>query len=310
MRPGDPEVTVVIPSRGLAARATLLWRAIDSVRAQRGVVAVPLVVLNGAQRAPEVEGALRAAPGVRLVVRANADLPSAHRAGREGVDTPWFGTLDDDDILLPGALARRVQALEAHPAADVVVTNGLVRAGDRDTLHVPDGNDVVRDPLRALLRQNWLLPGAWLARASRVGPELYDGMPRYRECTFLALRFSTAFTMHWDREPTVVYHLGSPHAESRSWDYVLGQVASVRTLLALPLPAWMRRRLRQEIVAAYHLGADRLWSEGKTGDAWRMHGRTLAAWGGLRHLTFTRHLLAASWRDFMAKAGASRSVLP
>ena len=302
MRPSDPAVTIIIPSRGLAARATLLWRAIDSVRAQRGVVAVPLVVLNGAQRAPEVEGALRAATDVRLIVCDDADLPAAHRAGREVVDTPWFGTLDDDDLLLPDALAQRVLALESRPNVDVVVTNGLVRAGDRDALHVPEGDDIAGDPLRALLRQNWLLPGAWLARTARVGVSLYHAMPRYRECTFLALRFSTEYTMHWINVPTVVYHLDSPQAESRSREYALGQVASVRALLDLRLPTWMRRRLRREMVAAYHLGADRLWSEGRLRDAWHMHARTLGMWGGLRHLTFTRHLLAATWRQLRASA--------
>lgn len=303
MRSPEPAVTVVIPTRGLRERAVHLWRAIESVRDQQGVRAVPLVVLNGAQCAPDVESALRSAPWLRLIVRDAADLPAAHRAGRDAVDTPWFGTLDDDDVLLPGGLARRVRALEERPAADVIVTNGILRVGGHDRLHIAKEANVARDPLRALLRGNWLLPGSWLARTERVGASIYHGMPRYRECTFLALRFCTEYSMLWLQEPTIVYHLGSPRAESGSREYALGQVGALEALLELRLPAWMRRRLRWEIAGAFHGGADRLWSEGRLDEAWRMHGRSLRAWGGMRYVAFTRHLLAATWRRAIARAG-------
>jgi hypothetical protein len=306
MRVAEPIVTIVIPTRGAAARAAHLLRAIETVRAQREVQTVTLVVLNGAQRAPEVERALRNEPGVRVLVREDADLPSAHRLGREAVDTPWFGTLDDDDLLLPDALARRIRALIEHPAADVVVTNGIVRADGRDTPHIARDLDVTADPLRALARRNWLLPGSWLARSERVGASLFDGMPRYLECTFLALRFSTAYVMHWLPEPTVIYHHGSPGAESQSRAYVLEQAPSLEALLRLPLPSWMCTHLERELAGAHHCSAELLWSEGDLNGAWQMHRRSLGGRGGLRFLPFTRHLLAIAC--LRALAYARRSV--
>lgn len=284
----------------------MLWRAVDSVREQSGVRALALVVLNGAQRAPEVEGALARAhergDGVRLIVREDADLPAAHRAGRHAVETPWFGALDDDDLLLPGALARRVEALEGSPDSDVVVTNGMVRRGDIDALHVPPEDAVAADPLRALQRRNWLLPGSWLARRDRVAPLVFDDMPRYRECTYLALRFAIEHRMLWLQEPTVCYNVGSPHAESRSHGYMMEQVAALRRILALPLPGPMRRRVHREITAAFHDMADFHWSAGALELAWRIHLRSLRAWGGLRYLPFTRHLLGTGWQRLRARA--------
>lgn len=294
-------MTIVIPSRGLRERAALLWRTIDSVRQQTGVRAIPLVVLNGAQRASEVEGALRAAPGVRLIVREDAYLPAAHRAGRAAVDTPFYGTLDDDDTLLPGALARRVRELEEHPDADVVVTNGLVRRDGKDTLHVPPDAGVAAAPLRALRDRNWLLPGSWLARTERVGLELLDGMPLHRECTYLAVRFANDYRMRWVQEPTVVYHLGSPAAVSQSRDFLLRQTDALQRMLELPLPAWFRRHLRWSIAASYHESADVLLKAGELEEAWRLHLRSLVAWYGVRYLPFTRHLLGATWRRVAAR---------
>jgi len=303
----DRAVTVVIPTRGLGERAELLWRAVDSVREQSGVRALALVILNGAQRAPEVESALARAhersQGVHLIVRETADLPAAHRVGRRAVETPWFGALDDDDVLLPGALARRVDVLEEHSECDVVVTNGMVHRDGVDSLHVPPGDAVGADPLRALQRRNWLLPGSWLARRDGVGTELFDDMPRYRECTYLALRFAIEHRMIWLQEPTVRYNVGSPQAESHSHGYLMEQVEALRRILELPLPAAVRRRVRREIAAAFHDMADHHWSTGALDRAWRLHLRSLRAWGGLRYLPFTRHLLGAEWRRAQVRAG-------
>jgi hypothetical protein len=304
MPPTDPAATVVVPSRGLRERGALLRRAVESIRGQRGVRAVPLVVLNGAHRAPEVESALRALPGVRVLVRDEGGLAAALRAGREAVETPFFGTLDDDDLLLPDALAQRIEALRAQPAAAVVVTNGVRRRESADVVHVGSEVNVSADPLAALLRLNWLLPGSWLAHSARVGVSLFDGMPLYRECTFLAFRFSLDYPMVWLQEPTMVYSEGSPFAESKSTEYLVGQVDAVRALLALPLPTHARQRLRREVADSYHEGADTLWRLGRLSESWHMHLRSLRAKWGVRYLPFTRHLLASTLAAMLGRGPA------
>src|SRR5437868_5008226 len=100
------------------------------------------------------------------------------------------------------------------------------------------------DPVRALLRSNWLLPGSWLCRSDAVGVSLFEGMPRFLECTWLALRFALEHRMLWLDEPTVVYRVGSPAAESLSPEYLSGQMDALRRLLSLRLPDDVRRALR------------------------------------------------------------------
>lgn len=279
-------------TRGLAERADLLDAALDSILRQRGVAALPVVVLNGTQASPSVERRLELDGRIHLVRLAEAGLPAALAAGRAAVETPWFGTLDDDDELLPGALALRVAALREDPGVDVVVTNGYQRTGPRDRLNVAAGVDVESDPLRALFRGNWLLPGSWLCRSERVGSELFDGMPSYLECTFVAARFATEYRMKWLPAPTVAYRLDSPAAESRARPYVVGQADALREILQLPLPEDVRREVRARIARAYHHAAEYDLRDGSLAAAWKSHLASLREPGGWRFLPFTRHLLA------------------
>ena len=305
--PDDSAVTVVIPTLALAERATLLRRAIDSVRSQEGVRALALVVVNGGRWFPELVREIGAEPGVTLVRRDEADLPRAHRAGREAVRTPLFGSLDDDDVLLPGALALRVRALRSHPAADVVVTNGYLRGDGGDRLHIAPDVDVAGAPFDVFRRRNWLLPGSWLARSERVSPAFYDGMPRYRECTYLALRFASEHAFVWDPTPTVAYSVGSPASASASSAYLLGEAQALREMLALglPLPRSMQRHLRREVDSAHHDAADFFFREGQLDAAWQQHARSLRLLAGLRYVPFTRHLVTASMRRALARPGWS-----
>lgn len=273
--------------------------AVESVLLQDDVQPIPLVVLNGTRASPAVERWLRRDERIRLIALEQADLPTALRVGRAAVDTPYFGSLDDDDELLPGALAHRVELLEHgdrgdDPSpADVVVTNGYRREDGTDRLNVPADAAVAADPLRSLLEANWLLPGSWLCRSSTVHEELFDGMPRYLECTYLAARFATGYEMRWSGRPTVAYRLGSPGAESRSRGYVVGQADALRRILELPLPADVERDFRRRIAVAYHGAAEYDRRSGDFGAAWRWHLASLRSPGGWRYLPYTRRLIGS-----------------
>lgn len=301
-------VTVVIPSTAIPERFELLLRAIRSVVEQRGVSAIPLVVLNGAQYTAAAEQALRRDPDIQVVARTERDLPSALRHGRELVQTPWFTTLDDDDILMADALATRLTVLQSNPALDIVATNGLVRQDGRDILNIPASLQIGNDPLRALEHHNWFLPGCWLARSDRVRPELFDGMPRYRECTFLALKMASQYKLQWIDTPTVIRFVDSPLAESRTREYVLGQVEAQKGLAALPLPPYLQRSLRWRMAAALHESADRLWSEGDVHGAWNLHLESLRAYRGLRFLPFTLRLVSSTVRNALGMRTARESL--
>jgi hypothetical protein len=247
------------------------------------------VVINGPDRDRTLVGELRADPRLRVALLDGADLPAALQAGRQMVETTWFAELDDDDILLPDALATRVRALQDRPEFDAVVTNGFDRnAGSgSDALIIDDFEAVETDPLRALLRANWLLPGSWLCRTSSVGRDVFEGMPRFLECTYLALRLVTRYRVRFLNCPTVVYYRDSPLAESKSEDYLLGQATALRRLLDLDLPSDVRAEFRSRVRQACQANVRLHLKEGRVRDAWCWHLQSLRERGGWRSLHYT-----------------------
>ena len=283
-------VTVIVPTQARRERAAALRAAIDSVLAQDGVSVVPLIVVNGVRREPAIVERLLGDGRLRVVVSETVGLPAALHAGRLAVDTPWFADLDDDDLLLPGALALRLDALRARPDCHSVVTNGFRRRGSKD-VRAPKDLDVAADPMRALLRLNWFLPGSYLCRTDDVGPEIFQHMPRYLERTYLALRLTLHGAILWLDQPTVVNHVDTPDSESASRDSALAQADALRRILELELPRDVHEALRARIAPACHSASELELRAGRLGEAVRWHVRSLREPGGWRFLPYTRHLL-------------------
>ena len=284
-----------MPTLGTPERGPLLRRALQSVLTQARVETVPIVVFNGPRRdlalVREVKGDAR----VRTLEFERADLPAALLAGRRLVSEPWFAELDDDDELLPGALERRVRELESRPERGAVVTNGVRRGDARDTVHITDIDAVAADPVRALLTQNWLLPGSWLCRTDAVPGSVFEGIPRYLECTYLAIRLASVTGLTFIDEPTVVYHEDTPCSESKSPQYVLGQEAALRRIMELELPPEVRRWFKGQLGRACWAAAMVLAERGDVRGAGRQGLRALTYPGGWRRLPrllpVTRRLL-------------------
>lgn len=293
----QPGVTVLLPTLAEVSRREGLRRALDSIVAQAEVSARATVIVNGLAADPALLAALRRDPSLDLLEVPERGIPGAFRAGRPTVTTPYFAALDDDDVLLPGALHARVTALEADPLLDAVVTNGLIRTASAETRLRPDFADVRRDPIRAMFAGNWLLPGSWLCRSDRVGAWLFEGMPKYRECTWIGLRLATRARVAFLDEPTVAWSSETTEGAHRSLEYCLGQVPAMRQLLTLPLPAEVQEMLRVSIRRGCHEAAHRLLiMEGRRPEAWRWHLRSLRERGGRHHLFFTRKLFyPRSW---------------
>jgi glycosyltransferase involved in cell wall biosynthesis len=289
-----PAVSVIVPTMALPVRAGLIRRALESVLSQEGVRPVPIVVVNGGGFDPALVADLERDLRLRVLRRAEPGLPEALAAGLAATDTEWVSALDDDDRLLPGALARRLAELAGDASLDVVVTGGLRSHDGVERPYEVDADAVIRDPLRAFFDRPWLLPGSWLARTEAVRPGLFDGMPRHLECAYLAIRFAAHFRMRYIAEPTVVWYTDSPESASRSLAYRAGQYDAVRALRRLPLPPDARRRLADRARLAAHQATGAALRRGELGEAWRLHFLTLRTRGGWRHLPYARHLLAAT----------------
>jgi glycosyltransferase involved in cell wall biosynthesis len=287
----DHAITVIIPTLALAERSALIDRAIESVHAQREVRAIPLVVVNGHRHDEQVLDALKRDKRIRMLIAESADLPGALRLGRANVETQWVGTLDDDDLLLPDALSTRLLALRAHPGCVAVVTNGLRRDVTGDSLHLPDFSAVRRNPLRSLLISNWLLPGSWLGQTSAFDDEVFRRMPRYLECTYLAMRMATTHQTCFLDQPTMVWSAGTPHSLSRSREYELGMEVALSRILELDLPADVRYGFRLKLAAARNAAASLHLKEGNRRAAWQNHLRALRGPASWRFLGLTSRLI-------------------
>lgn len=285
-------VSVILPTTAEASRAACLGRALESVLAQEGVRADPIVVANGPDCDQNLLDALGRRRDIRLVRRREAGLGLAIGAGRALVDASYFSELDDDDLLLPGALSARVARMAAEPEVDVVVTSGYLRDPRRDVLSVVDIARCAVDPLRALIDRMWLKPGAALFRTATIPATYFDRMPPYLEWTYLAVLLALERRIAFLDTPTFVYSEDTPRSLSKSREYVLRQPAALQTVLRLPLPSDVKRVLHRKYVAAMHGASVEDLGHGQRIKAWKWHLRSLLHPYGWRYLTYTRHLFA------------------
>ena len=75
-------------------------------------------------------------------------------------------------------------------------------------------------------------------------------MPRYRECSYLAIKFATAYRVAFLDEPTIVYHTDTSPSESKSRDYCLSTFAATSRLLELELPDHIRAHMRKSLAVS------------------------------------------------------------
>lgn len=294
MTPPPAEISVIIPTLARPQRRALLRACLDSVHEQHGVAKRIIVVVNGGERDEALVQSLREDARLQVLVADQANLPGALRLGRSHVESPWFTAIDDDDTLLPGALALRRAALEANPDAIAVVTNGLLRGAAGDARHLASFDTVRQDPLQSMLDLNWLLPGSWLCRTGAVTEDVFIDMPQYLECTYLGLRLALIGQVVFLDEPTVAWSIDTPGSLSKSTAYALGQVDALERLMQMPvtLPARIRAGLNAKLASACHSAAALHLREGRPRAAWRSHLRCLRTGSGWRYGLFTLRLLA------------------
>jgi len=290
-----PAVAVIIPTTCERVRWASLERAIGGILAQEGVRAQVIVVVNGERYDHACFEALQGMPGVSVLYRTVGSAPLAQAAGRAAVDTPFFAFLDDDDEILPGALATRVAPLVADPALDFVVTNGYRNRAGIDARAILDSGAIQADPLQALCRQNWMASCAGLFRSSTVGAAYFADPAPFMEWTYLAFRLTLGLRMRWIDQPT--YRINdSPASLSKSERYLRSELEILRRVLALPLPGPVRQAVRHKIGATCHVFSERARGQGQRAEAWRFHLGSLAQPGGWRYLLYSRKLVRDLWR--------------
>lgn len=160
-------ISVIIPAKN--AEATLA-ATLDSIAGQAGVQVETIVVDDGStDRTREIAASHAAAP--RIVLGSGSGAAAARNAGLAASTGGAIVFLDADDLLKPGALARRLEVLEESGPNTIVVAehvelvDGLERQA-RTRLELGS------DPRDALLRSNRLT-----IHAALVPQALLDRVP-------------------------------------------------------------------------------------------------------------------------------------
>jgi hypothetical protein len=287
------EVTVIIPTLCLAERRESLFRAMNSIQDQPGVRTRVIAVVNGNRADPCLLEDLHIRPGVRVARIEEASVSGAQMHGRQLVESKVYAFLDDDDMLLPGTLQPRVEALFEREA-DLLVTNGYRGDG---SLVCDDPDAVNSDPIDALLRQNWLASCAGTFRASSIGPEWFGQKVRYGEWTLLAFKLANAAKRIYFWNVPAYRISETPVSASKALSYELFSASvDILNLICATAPARHRREVRRKLAATLHEAAHYCASQGKLSEARKLYLRAMAC-GEWKYLLYARHLLTPAGRS-------------
>jgi len=291
-----PRVETLIVTLCEAGRSALLRRAIETTLKQERVSASLIVVVNGKRYDPALLEELQRMPGVKSLYQEEPSIFLARRYARENVTAPYFGFLDDDDYLLPGALRARIQVLASDPAADVVVSNGFLHEPDGDSLLLGDIAGLQSDPLAKLMLGNWLATASALFRTATVSADCFDVTLRSNDMTFLAFRLALQRKVVFLDSPTYCKAY-SPDSISRTEDWALPSLATLEKMLEFDVPVSIRRALQRKCAAAAHDISAIYLRRGDIRSAWRYHLHSLSIpWGLKRYLGYSRRLVLPLFR--------------
>ncbi len=158
--PAEPvDVSVIIPAFNAASTVV---RALDSVRAQRGLAVEVIVVNDGSRDNTEAVVTAAIQPGERMVLlntARNSGVSAARNLGLRHARGKYVAFLDADDIWLPGKLRLQVDAIMADPAITLVSCNSQMTAPDGRALkegHVNRPPVQGRDAWKTLLVYNFI----------------------------------------------------------------------------------------------------------------------------------------------------------
>lgn len=281
----DQAVSIIIPTLATRERAPYLLKAIDSAISQLHARTIPIVIANGSLYDSELLDILRRRSDIRFVYTEQASQSAAMLLGRNLVATPYFVIFDDDDYLLPHAMITRLQAIQADPLIDVVVTSGLISNDGYEAVNIVDFSKIQSDPLNGLLIKNWLLTGSGLFRTATVPSELFIGMPQYLEWTYLAIRLCLEKKrICFIDTPTLVHIFDHKFSIDRSSDAVLGRPGAVERILELDLPDTIRFAFEKALAKKNFAILKLYLKERNFPKAWSFYLKALSCKGGLRQM--------------------------
>jgi hypothetical protein len=289
---GKTAISVIIPTRAVKERATQLKRAIHSVRSQIGVLATPIVMVNGDRFDSDLYAWLNAQPDVRVFYSSVPDPVTARRLGVTKVEDLFFSCLDDDDEITVDGLLQRVTPMLKDETLDVVATIGYIGSVESGRLSCNGNILVPADPVEAAIKNHWLHSGGALFRRETIGAEYFispfGGM---LEWVILATRLGLERNILRLNTPTFIWHFDSTDRISESKEYLEAIPRVLDYLVTFPVEPNIRNIYRRRKAIAYHCLSERARGKQKLRKAWLWHIKSLCTSGGWKYLPYSRHLL-------------------
>ncbi|MHB8425390.1 MAG: glycosyltransferase [Gammaproteobacteria bacterium] len=285
-------IDVIVRTLADAGRSEILFRALDSIQHQSGVVARPVVVVNGDRYDSATLTALESREGIRLHYLQQASAGRARDVGRSLVTAPYFAFLDDDDVLVKDTLLKPLAWLDDHPQCDVLITNRYVVKDDRQSLEIVHLAEHASQPALSLLDECWLSPGASFFRTESITTDLINDNRSYQEWTVLAFRLCTeGKRIHFMDVPTAIYN-DTPDSMSKDMEYheaALDVLQLIRHESGVHTQIY--KRAEQKYWNTLHVLAMSYWKQGQYGRAWRYHLASMRPPHTFKYLLFSRKLL-------------------
>lgn len=289
---GGPQVDVIVRTILSKTRERAILRAIDSIHAC--AQARPIVLVDGNGYDEHLLDTLRQRPEVLLHFQPES-TPGRGRAiaaGRQLVTAPYFMYLDDDDELLPAGMAQVAEHAASNHDWDVLITNGYFSANGKRTPMYLDLGVHAAHPLRSLMSECWLFPGASVFRTESVSAAFLDTDRDHHEWTYLA------FLLTIDKKrigfldvPTIVYN-DTPISASKLFRHEEEQISLLEEMKAdARVDALTRAIIERKYRNTLHVLARHYWQRGVRGKAWSYHLRSMRPPFTFKYLLFSRKLL-------------------
>lgn len=287
------ELTVIIPTLADDKREKTLIRAINSITKQTDCPAKVIVVVNGQRFDSKLLDILAARADIEVLREPRASAKIARYTGLLNVKTPYFAFLDDDDELLEHSNKTRLDTLKTHPNCAFVVSGGYrIEAG----IQKPSAQNIVRArtaPYEELSENNWLTSCGCIFATNMIQPDIFRDLPDYHEWTYLAYKLLSCSSFCITEMPCYIIH-ESTNSLSKTLEYSIAHVGVFRRVLSLDIPESAKTEVKRRLAKAEHDSASLALSAGLVQKALKHHLASLVLPGGLRYLSFTRHLLKPS----------------
>lgn len=284
------KVSIVISTLATISRRLQLVRAVESVLIGAKNSTKCIICVNGNQWDPTTIDVLQNRPGVELHQLPEPSLPKAIAFGRSIVKTEFFGFLDDDDEMLPGAIDERLALHLSNPDCDLVVSNGIRRSASGDKTMLDRLESVPANPLTSLFEENWLPSCGGLFRTSMIGQGYFEDYHPYAEWTWLAYRLALE-----GKKVAIINTLGfvvndTPGSLSKSVAYDNAYIALYRRMLERNPPSMVRKIILRRMANALHDQSTASLNRGAILEATRKHVESMLLPGGMRFASYSRHI--------------------